>query len=964
MEAQERYYKGPKLHIWFAASCILLVTSLVWAFASDYSREWKNIQKSFRQLQIEKTRAAIAEETSMLEEDDEYQSILEELAQANAALKKNESMLETAGKKIRGLKAQSYKDDQAYLFVKADYDTAKYVYENALGHGRKNVESAKSRLDELAKEMLRLRRIAETTETELKEQEGLISQFKLEVKKITGEKYRFSRKKDTLGKNLVQLDPERMTLSNRLADQIRDLPVIDFLSPYYKIRQTVIKDVMDDVVFARVPRVDRCTTCHLGMVDSEFENEAQPFKNHPRLDLFLSSQSPHPAEKFGCTSCHQGRGRGTSFYSAAHEPSSAGQKEDWERKYGWQRQQHWEKPMYPLKYVEAGCLQCHIKETFIQGADKLNLGLNLIERSGCFGCHLIEKYKDKRRIGPDLNRIASKVSREWVERWIKNTTAFRPNTWMPKFFRQFNTSDEASIKRTDQEIHAIVDYLFKKSGEFELFEIPVAGDAGKGEKHIASYGCFGCHRIEAEKIAQDTTLQTLRRDQGPNLIGLGSKTSEKWVYNWVKNPARYFPRTKMPNLRLSDQEAADIAAYLIQKRQDRFMQSPIPAQDDKELNKIVMGFLMKMTSESDAKAQLSNMVPDKKLIYAGEKLIRLYGCFSCHNVPGFEKEKPIGTELTNEGSKPVEKLDFGFIDIERTNHAWFTKKLKNPRIFDKDRVRPHDEKLRMPNFEYTDKEVEAIVTALLGFVKKDVLTSKEKSRNPRNIFVEQGQWIVREYNCQGCHIIEKEGGAIRPMIHSWLMNIQNKSLRDADDLMVTFSPPVLQGEGQKVQTEWLFDFIHGPVIIRPWLTVRMPTFALDETQVNTLIRYFSYLDNQNFPFTEKVVPKLAKEEHAAAGLLFSKKFFDCGSCHIRGKEFPEGSPVNWAPNFALAKDRLKPLWMIEWIKDPQALLPGTKMPSFYDPDPEYFHESGPEKILDGDEEKQIRVLRDYILTTY
>ncbi|HEY1271049.1 MAG TPA: hypothetical protein VGF08_03660, partial [Terriglobales bacterium] len=34
-----------------------------------------------------------------------------------------------------------------------------------------------------------------------------------------------------------------------------------------------------------------------------------------------------------------------------------------------------------------------------------------------------------------------------------------------------------------------------------------------------------------------------------------------------------------------------------------------------------------------------------------------------------------------------------------------------------------------------------------------------------------------------------------------------------------------------------------------------------------------------------------------------------------------------APNFLLAKERLKPDWVERWIIDPQAISPGTSMPS-------------------------------------
>src|SRR5262249_14155292 len=34
------------------------------------------------------------------------------------------------------------------------------------------------------------------------------------------------------------------------------------------------------------------------------EARVNEFCAHPRLDLFVDANSPHPAEKFGCTSCH------------------------------------------------------------------------------------------------------------------------------------------------------------------------------------------------------------------------------------------------------------------------------------------------------------------------------------------------------------------------------------------------------------------------------------------------------------------------------------------------------------------------------------------------------------------------------------------------------------------------------------------------------------------------------------
>ena len=116
------------------------------------------------------------------------------------------------------------------------------------------------------------------------------------------------------------------------------------------------------------------------------------------------------------------------------------QAKEWEEKYGWHELHYWDTPMFPIQYTEAGCFKCHNQEIYLKGADKLNLGINLIEKSGCFGCHAIERYKEKSRIGPDLSKLASKVSKDWAYQWIRNPKMFRHNSWMPKFFGQENNS--------------------------------------------------------------------------------------------------------------------------------------------------------------------------------------------------------------------------------------------------------------------------------------------------------------------------------------------------------------------------------------------------------------------------------------------------------------------------------------------------------------------------------------------
>ncbi len=57
----------------------------------------------------------------------------------------------------------------------------------------------------------------------------------------------------------------------------------------------------------------------------------------------------------------------------------------------------------------------------------------------------------------------------------------------------------------------------------------------------------------------------------------------------------------------------------------------------------------------------------------------------------------------------------------------------------------------------------------------------------------------------------------------------------------------------------------------------------------------------------------------------------CFKCHFYGTEFPQQTPDTWAPNLVLTKERLRPAWVMEWLRDPQRIMPGTKMPEPYIP---------------------------------
>jgi len=403
------------------------------------------------------------------------------------------------------------------------------------------------------------------------------------------------------------------------------------------------------------------------------------------------------------------------------------------------------------------------------------------------------------------------------------------------------------------------------------------------------------------------------RQYGPNLAGLGSKASRDWIYQWILDPKKWNPDTKMPNLRLTSQDALDIAEYLLTlKASASFEQAALPKTDPKVLDDIAFYFETATKTRFDGRADLDKMDLHAKEVYTGEKLIAQAGCFACHNIPGFEDAKPIGTELTEEGSKAVHRLDFGFVHLQHTRQDWFRAKLHNPRIFDRDRARGWEEKLRMPNFRFSDWELDKVVTAVLGFQKLNASFAAKKELNGPEAAIERGRRIVKNHNCQGCHIIEGTGGSFRSVV--------------AD---VSLAPPIIQGEGAKVQSGWLFSFLKAPKTgqIRPWLEVHMPTFGFTEAELNDLTRYFAYLDRAQYPFLAEDHP--TDPQRWAAG----RKTFDvlkCKQCHPRSIEEmnrPGVDRASLAPNLQMAVTRLRHDWINDWIRRPDEWMPGTRMPT-------------------------------------
>ncbi len=478
-----------------------------------------------------------------------------------------------------------------------------------------------------------------------------------------------------------------------------------------------------------------------------------------------------------------------------------------------------------------------------------------------------------RKVGPALRYIAAKTTPEWVKFWTEEPKRFRPTTRMPQFFKLINQLDSdkleageidlAHVELDDLDPHArkfmpvelegISRYLMDKSQPFELLQ-PVENyqpDAQRGKLAFSRRGCLACH---SHKDFPEITA-----DFGPDLSKVHAKILPgpegfHWLYTWVRQPERYHPRTKMPNLFLEpytkvifetdaqgDQQqsertidpAADITAYLLEKGPAEFVEYKSFPSSEAALDELVQLYLTKaigiLPAEKVLQKQKYAVDPQTvkgdeielavrpaprdgetsadlwrrmKLNYVGRRTISQYGCYGCHDIPGFEASRPIGTTLQDWGRKDTSKLALEHIEeylhehgepngastyervvdtlkrvgkprenveerelgaaffVERLFHhrraGFLWQKLRQPRSFDYKTIetKGYDERLRMPKFPFTESDIEAIATFILGLVaeppaERYVYTPQGPAKDRI-----EGEFLLEKYNCLGCHMVE------------------------------------------------------------------------------------------------------------------------------------------------------------------------------------------------------------------
>ncbi len=587
-------------------------------------------------------------------------------------------------------------------------------------------------------------------------------------------------------------------------------------------------------------RVDRCTTCHLGVSDPLMPDAPEPFRTHPG-----TAHTPAGFEKMGCTACHGGQGLATSKEEAHGTAADAGP------------------PMTPSACIEAGCGRCHGAES-VSGAPRLTRGRALMARFNCYACHAVRGQESFRSEAPPLDTVALKTGAEWVRRWLKGPRTLDPNATMPDF------------SLSDGEIDELTNALFARpvpdalAAAIRAASEEPAGNAANGKKIFRESMCISCHTVEGKG-----------NGAAPELSKVASAATRGWLLAFLRNPHAFNPGTRMPQYGFSEADSRDVVAYMedelkdfdapkeileplrpnqtVAERGEKLFRrlgcfachGPLPTSEAERFGPTLDGIGDKKAASLDfgKRTDLPRTLPawlaakvdaprsfaqglkmpsfgfspeDKEAVVtallamgtepvpeayryapkrppavlpAGEtgRLLDQYRCLSCHQIG--DRGADISTApLTYEGSKVRRDWLVGYLLLSTS-------------------IRPVLEE-RMPIFRMSRDDATRLADAIEAFwVQPAIPEDPFAGRPAADADPREGQRLYVELGCRGCHLIGDAGGGY-------------------------YGPP-LTDTATRLKPGWIYYWLKGP---QRWRAdVRCPDYGLRDPDALRLTAYLETL---------------------------------------------------------------------------------------------------------------------------
>ncbi len=532
----------------------------------------------------------------------------------------------------------------------------------------------------------------------------------------------------------------------------------------------------------------------------------------------------------------------------------------------------------------------------LQAAQQLRQGRFLLATRRCLKCHRLPLAASEHTMpelamdAPSLEGIGDRVHEDWLAYWLTDPRKLRPGATMPRLFHP------PAGTYPDPRARDIAAYLCRSevkkppagaAAALESFLKRASGGAGLYE----SLGCMSCHLEPSLSPDGDEHERT-------SLRFVKAKWKPAALRDFLLEPERHYKWIRMPNYRLSVEEASALAGFLL-SRDAPSLDEPTPDRGG-------------VTSPPDPKN--------------GRELVETSGCLNCHPLKSESRLESPSFAALRKG-----KWTSGCLAASSEGEDGAAAR-------------------RAPDFSFSSSER----TALVAIAATDLSSLGRRSAVD---FASRQMKILR---CAGCHTRDGQidvWSALDPATASAAARAALEAAAGAPPEpreLLQFRPH-LTWVGEKLQTPWLSRFLAGevPYRTRPWLRARMPSFASRAR----LLTVGLALQHGERPFP---APLAERDEEAAEfgrRLVAQQGGFNCVSCHDVGESSAVGVFDVKGPNFTHVAQRLRKEFFHRWMRNPIRVEPESKMPQFADDE----GRSPITDIYGGDARKQFEAIWQYLL---
>ena len=244
---------------------------------------------------------------------------------------------------------------------------------------------------------------------------------------------------------------------------------------------------------------------------------------------------------------------------------------------------YWSGKEVPFNPIPVGALS-HTANADISSANQLRRGRDLFAELRCSHCHTTQGgMPDLTADAPAFGGIGSRRNSTWLAQWIANPESLRPGTPMPALFHGADAATHSD---------AIAAFL----GSLKAANPPSPAAASTAELVEAGKSLYEkLHCVACHVAPEDTKADPAKISQKQVL----AKFKPGALVSFLRKPSEHFAWIGMPDFKLSNDEASQLAAYL-ESAADKPSERSIPS--------------------------------DEALILKGKNLVQNSGCLNCHTL--------------------------------------------------------------------------------------------------------------------------------------------------------------------------------------------------------------------------------------------------------------------------------------------------------------------------------------------